>query len=187
VETGRVVERTELDGALFGEGLTLWGDRLIQLTWTSGLGLVYRREGLAPIDTLTYSGEGWGLTHDGERLIMTDGGAALIFRDPETFERLGAVLVTDFDGTPVRHLNELAYVEGRVLANVWKTDRVAVIDPGSGDVEAWIDLAGLLDVREAAEADVLNGIAYDPERGELLVTGKLWPTLFRIRLEPTGD
>lgn len=182
LETGAVLERVPLDPALFGEGMTVWKERIVQLTWTSGRGLVYDRRRLEPVDSFTYRTEGWGLTHDGRDLLMTDGSDALIRRDPDTYERLGQVRVTDADGAPVRRLNELEYVEGRVLANVWLTDRIAVIDPTTGQVDAWIDLSGLLSPDQSAGADVLNGIAYDPERRELLVTGKLWPRLYRIRL-----
>lgn len=186
LESGEVLRRVDLAPEFFGEGLTLYDGRAIQLTWTSRRGFVYDADTFARERTFDYESEGWGLTHDGSRLIMSDGTATLQFRNPDTFELVGATVVRDLEGTPVPRLNELEYVEGRILANVWLTDRVAVIDPQTGRVEAWIDLAGLLPPEDAAGADVLNGIAVDAERGELLVTGKLWPTLYRIRLVPGG-
>lgn len=184
LETGEVLRRTDLADRYFGEGLALHEGRAIQLTWTSGTGFVYDPETLEVRETFGYDGEGWGLTHDGARLILSDGTPRLRFLDPESFAVVDTVVVTDIDGRVVVDLNELEYVAGRVLANVWQTDRIAVIDPETGRVEAWIDLAGILPAEDAAGVDVLNGIAWDRETDELLVTGKLWPTLFRIRLVP---
>jgi glutaminyl-peptide cyclotransferase len=185
LETGIVLQRHDLAPEYFGEGITTFGDRIIQLTWRSRTGFVYDRESLAPQREFSYETEGWGLTDDGTRLIMSDGTASLHFLDPFTFSPLSSVPVT-WRGAPVDRLNELEYIEGHVFANVWLTDRIAVIDPEDGSVVAWIDLSGLLPPEDRAGADVLNGIAFDAQAGRLLVTGKLWPTLFEIELVPEG-
>jgi glutamine cyclotransferase len=181
LETGEVAQRHDLAAPYFGEGITIWRSALYQLTWQSGLAFVYDRRTLAPRRTFTYAGEGWGLTHDGAALIMSDGSDQLRFLDPTTFAERRRVAVTAA-GVPVRRLNELEYVRGEVFANVWQTDYVARIDPATGRVSGWVDLGGLLSPVEAASADVLNGIAYDEARDRLFVTGKLWPKLFEIRL-----
>lgn len=183
LETGEVLQRQALDARYFGEGITVWGDTLIQLTWQSEIGFVYDRKTFKQIRTFTYTGEGWGLTHDGKRLIMSDGDArgALRFFDPVTFKETGRLVVRD-GGRPVAHLNELEYVRGEVLANVWQTHRIAKISMRTGAVTGWIDLTGILDPRDAAGTDVLNGIAYDAAGDRLFVTGKNWPKLFEIKL-----
>jgi glutamine cyclotransferase len=181
--TGEVVRRLALAPEYFGEGLTLWEGTLLQLTWLSGLGFSYDEVSFDATGTFTYPGEGWGLTHDGRRLILSDGTPWLRFLDPLTQVETGRVEVTD-RGEPVRQLNELEFVNGRVYANVWQTDRIAIIAPASGQVTGWVDLAGLLPRDAARRADVLNGIAYDAAGDRLFVTGKLWPTLFEIRLIP---
>ncbi|MBN1400379.1 MAG: glutaminyl-peptide cyclotransferase [Anaerolineae bacterium] len=182
LETGQVLRSHALAAAFFGEGIALWDQRILQLTWRSQTGLIYNRDTFAQLDTFSYPGEGWGLTHDGERLIMSDGTSWLRFWDPETLAELGRVEVRD-RGEPVVRLNELEYIEGRVYANVWQTDRIAVIDPESGRVAAWIDLTGLLPEADRQPAvDVLNGIAYDAKGRRLFVTGKWWPKLFEIEL-----
>ena len=181
--TGKVLRQRRLDDRYFAEGLTAWGDRLVQLTWDTKVGFVYDLESFAPRSTFPYAGQGWGLTHDGRRLILSDGTPRLRFLDPETFQELGGVDVRE-GAQPVLMLNELEFIDGRVYANVWHTDRIAVIDPADGMVTAWIDLAGL---RPAAARDpeaVLNGIAFDAAGGRLFVTGKWWPTLFEIRVHP---
>jgi glutaminyl-peptide cyclotransferase len=185
LETGEVLQTRPLDAKYFGEGIVIWKDRLIQLTWQHGIGFVYDRQTFEPKRTFTYAGEGWGLTHDGTRLIMSDGSSsgALRYIDPETLQETGRLIVRD-GTTPVPHLNELEYVKGEIYANVWQTERVARISPKTGRVTGWIDLRGLLDPREAAGVDVLNGIAYDAARDRLFVTGKLWPKIFEIQLLP---
>lgn len=172
-----------LDGRHFGEGSTALGDRIYQLTWQSGRVFLWDRRTLAPLGSLAYRGEGWGLTHDGRQLIMSDGSADLVFRDPATFNEVGRITVRDGD-RPVDRLNELEYVRGEVLANVWQTDRIARIDPRTGRVLGWIDLAGLQAPAERSgnPDDVLNGIAWDAKRDRLIVTGKRWPRLYQIRL-----
>ena len=184
LETGEVLQERAVDAQHFAEGLVDWGNRLIQLTWRSNVGFVYDLKTFAPVTSFSYSGEGWGLTSDGTRLIMSDGAGAgqLRFLDPATFKELGRVTVRDA-GQPVANLNELEFVKGEVLANVYQTDRVARIDPKTGQVTAWIDLSGLLAPPERSGTDVLNGIAYDAKGDRLFVTGKLWPRLFEIRLE----
>lgn len=180
--TGQVQQQVKLSGQYFGEGAAVFGDRIYQLTWQSGLGFVYDRAKLTQTQTFTYTTEGWGLTHDGRRLIMSDGTPTLYFRDPQTLAVTGQVTVTD-NGTPVSQLNELEYINGLVYANVWQTDRLARIDPATGRVLSWIDLTGLLPAADRAQpVDVLNGIAYDAAADRLFVTGKWWPKLFEITL-----
>ena len=180
--SGSVLQQVGLPPDIFGEGITVVGDRIFQLTWTSHVGYVYDRASFALIGTFGYPTEGWGLTYDGTRLILSDGSATLRFLDPETLAEVGQVQVLA-DGRPVRQLNELEYVDGLVYATVWLTDRIAVIDPSSGQVRAWLDLAGLNPARQSTGADeVLNGIAFDAEQRRLFVTGKLWPTLYEITL-----
>jgi glutamine cyclotransferase len=185
LETGEVLQHQPLDAKYFGEGITVWADTIVQLTWQSELGFVYDRNTFKQLRTFTYPGEGWGLTHDGTRLIMSDGDArgALRFLDPKTFKETGRLVVRD-GGLPVNHLNELEFVRGEILANVWQTHRIARISMKTGEVTGWIDLGGLLDPREAVGTDVLNGIAYDAAADRLFVTGKLWPKLFEIRIVP---
>jgi glutaminyl-peptide cyclotransferase len=183
LETGAVLQTQPLDAAYFGEGITVWKNRIVQLTWQSGLGFVYDRQTLQRQRSFKYSGEGWGLTHDGTRLIMSDGSdtGTLRLLDPETLQQAGTIVVKD-GGRPVASLNELEYVKGDILANVWQTERIAVIAPSSGRVTAWIDLHGLLDARQAPADGVLNGIAYDARGDRLFVTGKLWPRIFEIKI-----
>lgn len=181
LETGEVLQRRDVPTQYFGEGIAVWKSELFQLTWQSGVGFVYDLQTFSPRRSFSYKGEGWGLTQDETGLIMSDGTDALRFLDPATFQERRRVRVTA-GGEPVRELNELEYVKGEVLANVWMTDRIARIDPKSGRVTAWIDLTGLLSARERAAADVLNGIAYDAQGDRLFVTGKLWPSIFEIRL-----
>lgn len=182
LDTGEVVQRRELPAQYFGEGITAWKSELFQLTWRSGVAFVYDLETFAPRRTLNYPGEGWGLTHDGAGLIMSDGTDHLRFLDPATFAERRRVSVTAA-GMPVGDLNELEHVKGEIFANVWLTDYIARVDPLRGQVVGWIDLTGLLPPRDRTSTDqVLNGIAYDAARDRLFVTGKLWPKLFEIRL-----
>lgn len=181
--SGAVLQRHDLPSTLFGEGITVFHDRILQLTWQSGTGFVYDRDTFAERRQFTYETEGWGLTQDGTRLVMSDGTPRLRFLDPETLERTSEIEVT-WQGAPVERLNELEFIDGHVFANVWLTDRIAIIDPANGAVVAWLDLEGLLPPEDRADADVLNGIAFDPDRGHLLVTGKLWPRLFEIEVVP---
>jgi glutamine cyclotransferase len=183
LESGEVIQQHPLDAKYFAEGLTDWGDRLIQLTWRSSIGFVYDLHTLVVQREFSYLGEGWGLTHDRERLIMSDGSSNLRFLDPATFKEMGRLSVKD-RGEPVENLNELEFVREHVYANVWHTDRIAIIEPRSGHVIGWIDLSGLMPNRDRADPEaVLNGIAYDTAGDRLFVTGKLWPKLFEIQLE----
>jgi glutamine cyclotransferase len=183
LRTGRVVQIKKLAPELFGEGITILQDKIYQLTWRNGICFVYERDSFHNITQFSYPGEGWGLTHDGKHLIMSDGSDTLTFRDPDTFTVVKRLRVKA-EGVPVRNLNELEYVEGEIYANVWQTDLIARISPRTGEVVGWIDLSGLLSEREARNADVLNGIAYDPKGKRLFVTGKLWPKLFEIEIVP---
>jgi len=180
LETGQVLQITDLDSNYFGEGLALWGDQLLQLTWQRNTCFVWDAVTFAPQGSFSYAGEGWGLTHDGRRLIMSDGSSILQFRDPMTFALLGSSAVTD-NGSPVTNLNELEWIRGEVFANKYLTDFIARIDPSTGEVIAWIDLSGLLDPWPPG-AGVLNGIAWDEIGERLFVTGKQWPSLYEIEL-----
>ena len=182
--SGKVLQKQSVDPAHFAEGLTEWDGKLIQLTWQSGIGFIYDRTTLRLKGTFNYPGEGWGLTHDGNRLILSDGSATLRFLNPDSFREIGRVVVRDH-GTPVQNLNELEFVKGEVYANVWHTNRIARISPATGEVLGWIDLSGLIPQRSLPHAEaVLNGIAYDSANDRLFVTGKLWPKLFEIRVGP---
>jgi glutamine cyclotransferase len=183
IETGEVLQKREVSEAYFGEGITVWKNELIELTWQSGVAFSYDRATFAPKRSFKYTGEGWGLTHDGQSLIMSDGTEYLRVLDPATFAERKRIKVTAA-GAPLKNLNELEFVKGEVFANVWQTDYVARIDPSSGTVKAYVDFRGLLTPREAAQADVLNGIAYDAAADRLFVTGKLWPKVFEVKLVP---
>lgn len=182
LKTGKVLQKVDVPAQYFAEGLTLFGGKIYQLTWQHKKGFIYDPENFRQVGEFRYDGEGWGLTHDGESLIMSDGTSRLKFLDPETFGVRRVLNVHD-GATPVGKLNELEYVRGEIFANVWQEDRVARIDPKTGRVTGWIDLSGLLPESERdAETDVLNGIAYDEAGDRLFVTGKLWPKLYEIRL-----
>ncbi len=186
LETGEVVQRRKVGSQYFAEGLACDGGRLVQLTWQSQHGFVYDLASFEPGQGFDYLGEGWGLTADNRRFIMSDGTAKLRFLDPATFAPAGSVTVTD-QGHPVSRLNELEYIDGLVYANIWRTDRIAQIDPATGAVVAWIDLEGLLTAADRGDSspDVLNGIAWDGSGKRLFVTGKRWPKLYEIRLVET--
>ncbi|MFC5054752.1 glutaminyl-peptide cyclotransferase [Saccharothrix xinjiangensis] len=177
--TGEVRQRVDLPADLFGEGITVVDDRLWQITWRDGVAIERDRRTLEEVRRVTYEGEGWGLCRDGDRLVMSDGTDELTFRDPRTFAETGSTRVTR-DGRPVTELNELECVGGRVWANVWHTDEVVRVDPADGRVDATVDLSGLRP-GDVPASDVLNGIAAVPGTDEFLVTGKNWPTIFRIR------
>ena len=182
LETGIVLKQVDLPEQYFGEGLTLWGSTLLQLTWRENTGFIYNVDDFRLFGTFDYDTEGWGLTHDGTSLIMSDGSNRLFFLDPKTFDGIRQIEVND-QGKPITQLNELEYIRGEVVANIWQTDKIVRIDPATGEVKGWIDMAGILpDEYRQVETDVLNGIAYDPESERLFVTGKNWPLLFEIRL-----
>lgn len=184
LETGRVLKIYHLPSEYFGEGIVLWQDKIIQLTWREHKGFVYDKESFQPLKEFSYPTEGWGIAHDGKRLIMSDGTATLHFLDPETFQEVGRLEVHD-RGVPINNLNELEYIKGEIYANIWQTDRIAIISPQTGQVRAWVDLRGLLSEEDRSlPVDVLNGIAYDVQHDRLFITGKLWPKLFEIELIP---
>jgi glutaminyl-peptide cyclotransferase len=183
LETGEVVQQKDLPPEYFGEGIVAWGQRLIGLTWKNQVGFVFKLKTFALEKRFEYSGEGWALTRNDKALIMSDGTDELRWLNPLTLKELRRTRVTA-RGKPVEHLNELEWVKGEIFANIWQTNLIARIDPATGKVVGWIDLAGILSEHEliASHADVLNGIAYDPATDRLFVTGKLWPKLFEIKL-----
>ncbi len=183
LDTGAARNLLRLPDQYFGEGITVVGERVLQLTWKSRIGFVYERGSLRRIGEFRYDSEGWGLANDGTRLFMSDGTAKLRFRDLEDFSETGSVEVRDGDG-PVELLNELEYVKGSVLANVWHSDYIARIDPETGLVRAWIDLRAVAAkaLPRRSPEETLNGIAYDAEGDRLFVTGKRWPKLYEIEL-----
>jgi glutaminyl-peptide cyclotransferase len=182
LETGEVLQKRDVPGQYFGEGIVVWKDRLLELTWKAQKGLIYDLATFEPKGEFPYPGEGWGLTTDGKRIIMSDGTADIRFWDPVTLKESGRITVTD-EGRPVPELNELEWVKGEIFANIWQTDRIARIDPKSGHVTGWIELRGLLTPQDYNDlTDVLNGIAYDSKGDRLFVTGKRWPKLFEIKL-----
>ncbi len=178
--TGDVVQQIRISPAFFGEGLALIDDRLVMLTYKAERAFVYDRDTFEQLETFGYRGEGWGLCHDGERLVMSNGSDTLTFRDPLTFEEIGSVRVT-LRGRPQTQLNELAWVGDLVYANVYQEDFLVVIDPESGRVTHQIDASGLLTPEEARGVDVLNGIAYNPNTETFYITGKDWPKMFEVR------
>ena len=185
LETGEVTQRETVASQYFAEGLTDWKDRLIQITWQSKVGFTYDLKTFKPNGQFNYDGEGWGITHDTKRLIMSDGTSTLRFLDPESFKQTGTLDVT-YQGKPLANLNELEFVRGRIFANVWQSNVIVVIDPASGRVSAQINLPGLLSAEDRSVAvDVLNGIAYDAKHDRLFVTGKLWPKIFELKLKAT--
>jgi glutamine cyclotransferase len=183
LETGRVLQNHNLPNQYFGEGLTIHGDKITELTWRSNVGFVYNKGDFALVKKFSYPTEGWGITYDGKSLIMSDGSDTLYFLDPITHRETNRIRVT-YEGRPVTRINELEYVNGEIFANVWLTDVIARISPESGKVMGWIDLRGLSDDFGTRRSDqVLNGIAYDKKGDRLFVTGKLWPKIYEIRLE----
>lgn len=182
LETGEILEYHELPPHLFGEGVTIYDNKIIQLTWRSNIGFVYDKDSFELLREFSYPTEGWGVTCDDEHLIMSDGTANLYFLHPVFFEEQKRIKVHDNKGS-VERLNELEYVDGEIYANVFQTNRIARINPKTGKVVGWIDLTGILTVEDRREpVDVLNGIAYDSENSRLFVTGKLWSKLFEIEL-----
>lgn len=182
ITTGDIKKKINIEDRYFGEGLTLWRDKLFQLTWTSNTCLIYDLQTLEEVGTFSYMTEGWGITTMGDELIMSDGTDQLYVRDPETFEILRQGQVRD-DQRPIFKLNELEYIDGSIYANIYPTDEIVIVNPQTFAVEGRINLDGILDKSSVSgRLDVLNGIAYDNDTGRLFVTGKLWPKLFEIEL-----
>ncbi len=188
LETGEILKEFPLASKLFGEGITIYKDRIIQLTWMSLVGFVYDKTSFRFLHSFRYPAriEGWGITTDGTHLIMSDGSSRLYFLDPESFELKSRLEVFDNNG-PVRNINELEYVEGSIFANVWQSSKIIKIDPRSGQVTATIDLSGIVPRAYRDHSDyVLNGIAYDPAKKRFFVTGKMWPHVFELEINLDG-
>jgi glutaminyl-peptide cyclotransferase len=183
VATGRVEKQRALARNYFGEGIAILGSHVYQLTWQNGVGLVYDLDTFAMQRTFEYEGEGWGLTHDGSQLILSDGTPTLRFIDPDTFAVVRTIQVRD-GGKPIEKLNELEFVDGEIWSNIWYDDRIARISPADGKVLGYIDLSKLYPQSARSSEAVLNGIAYDASSKRLFVTGKNWPQLYEI--EVTG-
>ena len=183
LESGKVLKKVVVPVPYFAEGLTALNGKLYQLTWQHNVGFIYDAQTFEHLGDFNYQGEGWGLTTDGQSLILSDGSNHLRFIDPTGFRVTKSITVTD-GSVPVRELNELEYVKGEIYANIWHDNRIAAIDPQSGHVNAWIDLTGLMPEGELQDPEaVLNGIAYDQTNDTLIVTGKLWPRVFEIKVK----
>ena len=183
LETGRVIRQHTLDPSLFGEGITLYNDRIFQVTWQNKVGFVYNRSDFRQINKIYYQGEGWGLTTIGDRIVRSDGTNILYFHEPEMFDAVSRLEVYDNE-KKVDQLNELEYINGEIWANIWMTDLIARIDPLTGKVNSYVDLSRLFPEakRREVNADVLNGIAWDKLTGRIFVTGKRWPGLYEIEV-----
>jgi glutamine cyclotransferase len=184
LETGAVLQEVALPDDVFGEGITVWQDKVIQLTWQERLGFVFDKTSFESRSRFRYAGEGWGLTHDATNLIMSDGSSTLRFLDPTTFQVVRSLRVVTPEGRPLDQLNELEYLNGEILANIWNTTTIARISARTGRVVGWIDLSNVRPRRATGSNAVLNGIAYEPKSKRLFVTGKNWSDLFEIRLVP---
>ena len=184
LQTGNIEQQIDYKKTIFAEGITVFQDRIYQLTWKNKSVFMYDKHTFSLLKSWKFPGEGWGITHDNQNLIVSDGTATLYFLDPETLNEKRRISVRDNTG-PIESLNELEYIKGTVYANIWKLNRIAIINPKSGIVEGWINLAGLREqMKYDNQPDVLNGIMHDPEGDRLFVTGKLWSTLFEIKIIP---
>ncbi|MFL5252978.1 MAG: glutaminyl-peptide cyclotransferase [Rhodopila sp.] len=182
LETGRIVQERDLDPRYFGEGIVIWKNRLIELTWKSEIGFTYDARTFAPLSSFRYAGEGWALTKDATHLFMSDGSSDLRVLDPDSLKQTGRIAVT-CDGHPVRSLNELEWIDGEIYANIWQTSVIARINPATGQVVGLLDLNDLAaSVGAGRTVDVLNGIAWDAGGKRLFVTGKFWPSVYQISL-----
>jgi glutamine cyclotransferase len=181
LESGEVLQEYLLPDQYFGEGLTVDNDSLVQLTWLNKVGFVYDKDTFSLLGNFSYSSEGWGLTNNGTALIMSDGTSKITFLDPNTFQKVGEINVHD-GNTTISNINELEYIKGDIYANIWMTQKIAIINPQTGSIKGWIDLTGIYQAN--ATDDVLNGIAYDSDNGKLFVTGKDWPNLYQIQITP---
>lgn len=184
LDTGKVVKNHYLSNDYFGEGITIFEDKIYQLTWREQTGFIYDIETFKVLDKFSYSHEGWGITHNGKQLIISDGSPILRFLDPSTMKEIKQVTVK-LEDSPVYYINELEYIKGKIFTNIWQTNYIAIIDPESGEVTNWLDLEAISNyVKEnsANKIDVLNGIAYDEDNDCLFITGKLWPVIFQIKI-----
>ncbi|MEM7009570.1 MAG: glutaminyl-peptide cyclotransferase [Thermodesulfobacteriota bacterium] len=182
IETGEILRSHKISDRYFGEGIAIVDNHIIQLTWRAKKGFVYDKETFDPIKTFTYKTQGWGITYDGTHLIMSDGSDKLYFMNPKTYKVVGELQVYDQRGK-VGRLNELEFIDGQIYANIWGTEKIAIINPKTGIVNSWIDLSGILNKADIkTRIDVLNGIAYDKEQNRLFITGKLWPKLYEIQI-----
>ena len=183
LQSGKVLKKVDVPVPFFAEGITLLNGKVYQLTWQHNMGFIYDAQTFDRVGEFNYQGEGWGLTTDGQSLILSDGSNRIRFIDPASFRVTRTINVTD-GSAPVRELNELEYVNGEIYANIWHDNRIATIDPQSGHVNSWIDLNGLMPAGELQDPEaVLNGIAYDQANDKLIVTGKLWPRVFEIKVK----
>jgi len=183
LETGKSIKIRMLDKKFYGEGLTIFNDKIILLTWLNHTGFVYNKDFFL-LKNFSYSGQGWGLTSDGKNLIMSDGSCFLYFIEPDTFKQIRQIMVSE-NGVSIKNLNELEYIDGKIYANVWMTDKIVIISPQTGNVTGCIDLKGIMPLKDRENIDsVLNGIAYDSDKKRLFITGKLWPSLFEIKIIP---
>ncbi len=182
LETGEIQQLYTLPYEYFAEGITILDDKIIQLTWNNHKGFVYDKHSFDLLQEFNYAGDGWGITYDDTKLITSNGSSTLTFLNPETFEKTGQIEV--HDTTPVANLNELEYVNGKVYANVWKEEKIVIINLQTGQVEGWIELSGIQNLEKQNGENVLNGIAYDAAGDRLFVTGKNWPHLFEIKITP---
>jgi glutamine cyclotransferase len=182
LDDGLIIKGLLLPEQYFGEGITIVDNRIIQLTWKEYTGFVYDLDSFTQLEQFTYPTEGWGLTFDGQYLIMSDGTSTLTFLDPKDYSQVKQIAVTSKTG-PIEHLNELEYIDGVIYANIWQSDQVVLINPKNGDVIGWIDFSDLRSHLNAEhQIDVLNGIAFNPDTGQLLITGKLWPSIFAVEI-----
>ncbi|MFN2340094.1 MAG: glutaminyl-peptide cyclotransferase [Halanaerobium sp.] len=180
LESGQILKKLELDQKYFGEGITILNDKIYQLSWKENTAFVYNLD-FKLLKTFSYQGEGWGLANDGQHLIMSNGSEYLSFRNPETFALIKKLEIKNGD-QKIKNINELEYQAGFIYANIWQTDYILKINAENGKVKAYLDLKGILKTDYEGEVDVLNGIAYDPQENNFLVTGKLWPKIYRIKI-----
>lgn len=181
LETGEILKLHKLSDNYFGEGIAIYDNKIFQLTWKTNVGFIYDKDTFSLINKFYYNTEGWGLTHNDEHLIMSDGTDEINFLNPKNFKKVYSVKVHD-EFKPITRLNELEFIQGEIYANVWRTDKIARICPHSGKITGWIDLKGLLSPKEYKNAGTLNGITYDKQNNRIFVTGKMWPKIFEIKL-----
>jgi len=181
LETGEILKLHKLSDNYFGEGIAIYDNKIFQLTWKTNVGFIYDKDTFSLINKFYYNTEGWGLTHNDEHLIMSDGTDEINFLNPKNFKKVYSIKVHD-EFRPITRLNELEFIQGEIYANVWRTDKIARICPHSGKITGWIDLKGLLSPKEYKIAGTLNGITYDKQNNRIFVTGKMWPKIFEIKL-----